>query len=235
MPLKQISTGSASLLSACFLAAGIAIGFLTANYLNRSGNSSAFESGGQPRPPQAPSAVANSQGGMMPDVAAVIEAARRSPDDFDAQMKAADLYLQIQRADKAREFLDAAAKIRNLDATQSILLGNAFFDIREFDLARPFYKMAVASKPDDANLRADLGVTYLEGKPPDLESAFREFEAALKIKPGHEPTLFNMGLAYLKKGDMGSASKTLDRLESSNPGNELAVRLKQSIDSLQSR
>lgn len=231
MSSKQVTQTTAGLLSATFLVIGLAVGFLTANYLNRQENANRLASTSEAQPGMpSPGMQVASPGAMMPDVAAAIDEARNKPDDFEAQMKVAEMYLQIQRADKAQEFLDAAAKIKSLNGEQAVRLANAYFDVRQFDAARPFYLKAVELNPNDVNVRSDLGVTFMEASPPDFERAFAEFETALKQNPRHEPTLFNLGLAYLKKGDLEMSTKTLKRLEEATPGNELATRLKQFID-----
>lgn len=229
MSSKQVSSITAGILSASFLAVGLVVGFLAANYLNRQENANQLASSeAQPGMPASGMQVAPQ--GMMPDVAAAIDQARNNPEDFDAQMRAGEMYLQIQRADKAQEFLDTAAKIKNLNAEQTVRLANAFFDVRQFDAARPLYLRAVELNPNDINIRSDLGVTFMEGSAPDFERAFKEFETALKQNPRHEPTLFNLGLAYMKKGDREMAQNTLKRLEEATPGNELATRLKQVLE-----
>ena len=231
MSSKQVSSIAAAGLSVSLLVLGLVVGFLSANYLNRQETANQLSpAGANPAATGGvPVSQLGTQGGMMPDVAAALDQARNNPGDFVAQMNAADMYLQIQRADKAQEFLDAAAKIEGLNADQTVRLANSYFDVRQFDAARPLYLKAVEMKPEDINVRADLGVTFMEGSSPDFDRAFKEFESALKINPKHEPTLFNLGIAHLKKGDVEMAKKTLSRLEEATPGNELATRLKQAI------
>ncbi len=226
MSSKHVSLPVTLAFSVTALLVGSVLGFFAANYLNRSETGSARDGQAHLGVP----VQTDQASGMMPDVAEVISAAQSSPGDFDAQLRAAGMYLQIQRADKAEPFLDSASAIGELTVDQTVAVANAYFDIRRFDKARPLYLKALESKPEDLNLRADLGVTFVEGSTPDFARAFAEFEAALRINPRHEPTLHNLGIAQIKNGDRASAEKTLERLEEANPGNELATKLRQALE-----
>lgn len=217
-------------LCAAFLLSGSAIGFLGANYLNRAAETR--PDGTTQQPVQAAQAQPLTQNGTMQDVAKVIETAKANPGDFEAQMEAAGMYAQIQRFEKAVEFLDTAAKLNGLNVEQSIRLGNALFDARQFDKARLLYVRALKERPDDADLRSDLGATYRDGSAPDFPSALREFETVLTKDPKHEPTLYNLGLTFLKMGERTKAEAVLKRLESAAPGNELGARLKKELEGI---
>src|SRR5688500_17866451 len=83
--------------------AGFMIGFFFANSVNQSAMPV------QPGVPQQsaglpsghPAVPGGSGGGAIPEVQAAIDRARQNPNDFEAQMKAAELYYQIQRFDGA--------------------------------------------------------------------------------------------------------------------------------------
>jgi tetratricopeptide (TPR) repeat protein len=79
------------------------------------------------------------------------------------------------------------------------------------------------------NVRTDLGTTFVERKNPDFDRAVKEFQISLQKNPRHEPTLYNLGVAYFKKGDSAEAQKTLRLFESINPQSELMTRLRQVI------
>ena len=221
MNFNHLSIGSG------LLVVGFASGFILSNFLNRnSGNlepTTSLSSAGTG------AKIVTDSNGMLPDIAAVIDAARNQPNDFGAQMKVAELYIQIQRSDRAIEFLDKAAAIGKLDFEKLVTLGNSYFDLREYNRARLFYEKAKGLNPTDVDVRADLGATYVEGQPSDAQKGINEYTEALKIKPNHEPTLHNLGMAQLKIGDYAGASNTLLRLEAAAPNNELAKRLRDAI------
>jgi tetratricopeptide (TPR) repeat protein len=72
-----------------------------------------------------------------------------------------------------------------------------------------------------------LGVTFVEREKPDLDRAIREFQTSLETNPKHEPTLYNLGIAYYKKGNLEEAQKVLSQLETVNSQGQLVGRLKQ--------
>src|SRR5262245_18538877 len=69
--------------------------------------------------------------GMGNQVSAMIERARANPKDMEAQLEAADQFLQIQRPQGALEYLEQATKINGEDprvltalSTAHLMLGN---------------------------------------------------------------------------------------------------------------
>jgi tetratricopeptide (TPR) repeat protein len=53
--------------------------------------------------------------GAQNDVMAVIEQARKEPENFDAQLQAGNLFAQINRFDQAVEFYERARKVKPQD------------------------------------------------------------------------------------------------------------------------
>lgn len=116
---------------------------------------------------------------------------------------------------------DANPKDREL----AVSMGNVLFDIGQatdparFTEAREYYSKALEIKPDDANVRTDLGLTYYFGQPSDPQRAIAEYRKSLAIDPRHEPTLQNMAAALMTVGKTDEAQKTIDQLSSLNPSN----------------
>ena len=114
------------------LLGGLIVGFMFANSVNQ----------GQAGTPAVTSAAMPGQGGMpgghpptgsgadgsMEDIQAAIEKAKGEPQNFDAQIKAAELFYQIQRFDGAIEYLKKAAELKPDDYVTTVNLGNAYFD-----------------------------------------------------------------------------------------------------------
>jgi len=216
------------------LIVGLAIGFFAANRINR--NQAAQVSPAQNAPLQSqsvPNILVKDQpatsGAMLPDVSAVIDKANNEPSNFDAQIKAGDLYQQIKGFDKAAAFYERAQRIKPDDYELIVKLGNIYFDARQFESAAKWYEQALAKKAGDANVRTDLGITFVERSTPDFDRAINEFQTALRTNPNHEPTLYNLGAAYFKKGSMEEAKKVLARLEAVNPQSQLVGRLRQTL------
>lgn len=174
-------------------------------------------------------------GGMQPEVTAAIEKAKQSPNDFDAQLKAAEAYYQIERFDDAITYLKAANKLKPDDREIIVHLGNANFDAEHYDEAEKWYTAALAKKADDINVRTDLGLIYVFREPANYDRAIQEFNRSLEIDPSHIQTLQNLTVAYTKKGDAAKATATLAKLESTDPKNSAITKLRDDIQSSGSR
>ena len=217
------------------LVIGLLIGFLAANSINRSSSQAVIPNQPTVAPvqnPQVQNALVKDQptrGGMLPDITEILDKAVKEPNDFDAQTKAGDVYLQIKGFDKAVEFYEKAHRVKPEDYETIVKIGNTYFDSRKFEQAEKWYQQALAKKPGDTNVRTDLGITFVERTNPDLDRAVKEFQTSLQTNPRHEPTLYNLGAAFYKKGNLEEANKVLSQLETINPNGQLAGRLRQII------
>ena len=222
------------LVGAGCLIVGFFAGFYVSNNLNRSAGLQTVSPQGPTNPPPfnqqtQVASVKEPNGAMMPDVAETLNAAKNQPENFEAQMKAGDMYRQIQNFEKAAQFYDAAAVLKPTERESIVRLGNAYFDVRQYEKAETFYEQALEKKPDDIGVRTDLGITFVERANPDYDRAVKEFQESLKANPKHEPTLYNLSIAYHKKGDAANAQKFLTQLEQANPNSQLVGKLKQAI------
>jgi tetratricopeptide (TPR) repeat protein len=206
---------------------GFIVGFMFANYFNYRGvgprASVAQQGSGLPpdHPPLSSNAVAEQgSGGMPPEVQAAIARAKNEPNNFEAQMKAAELYYRIKRYETALEYLTRANQLRPDSLEAMVALGNVNFDAERYEVAEKWYTAALARKPDDVNVRTDLGLTFFFRQPPDLDRAIAEFRRSLEYNPAHEQTLRNLAVALKRKGDIKGAQEALSRLEAVNPNNE---------------
>jgi tetratricopeptide (TPR) repeat protein len=160
---------------------------------------------------------------------AAIDQARNEPDNFDAQLKAAEFYYQIQRFDGAIEFLQRANALRPESREVIVHLGNANFDLGKYEEAEKYYTNALVKKADDINVRTDLGLTFIFRDKPNYDRAIQEFRRSLEIDPNHPQTLQNLTVAYTKKSDTANASQTLKRLEEIDPTNQALAKLREEI------
>jgi len=222
------------------LLAGLIIGFIFANSVNQRAGATAVTTTatGMPAnssiPPGHPdvgsAGQAGQAGGAMPaETQAVIDKAKQSPKDFDAQVAAAELYYQINRFDEAINFLKAAHDLKPDDREVIVHLGNASFDGDHYEDAEKWYTEALAKKPDDANVRTDLGLTFIFRNPPNYDRAIQEFNRSLAIDPKHIQTLQNLTVAYTKKGDTAKANETLAKLTAVDPTNSAISKLRSEI------
>lgn len=224
-----------------FAVAGIFIGFFggffLANNLNKREMSRQTISQNDVHPPlpdrQTQAAdikpAQQAQGKPLPEVSEKLDKATSEPNNFDAQIQAGNLYLQIKGLDKAQEFFDRAARLNPKEYENQVKLGNAFFDIGRFEQAEKWYLAALEIKPEDLNVRTDLGITFVERQTPDYDRAVKEFQTALETNSKFEPALYNLGIAYAKKGDAAQVEKIIAQLEDANPQSKLSEKLRQIV------
>ncbi|MDQ3133507.1 MAG: tetratricopeptide repeat protein, partial [Acidobacteriota bacterium] len=93
-----------------------------------------------------------------------------------------------------------------------------------------WYTAALLKKPDDVNVRTDLGITYLLRAPADPARAITEFRRSLERDPTHVPTLQNLVVALTRKGEKQEARATLTKLEQLAPDNPTLPRLRAELD-----
>ena len=226
------------------LLAGLIIGFMFANSVNKQGTvavaaeiktNSNMPPGHPDVPPGATVPGAGAPGTMQPAVQAAIESAKQSPNDFDAQLKAAEAYYQIEKFDEAISYLKKANQIKPDDREVVVHLGNANFDANHYDEAEKWYMAALAKKADDVNVRTDLGLTYVFREPPNYDRAIQEFSKSLETDPNHIQTLQNLTVAYTKKGAAAKAKATLAKLQSVDAGNSAVAKLKEDIQALENK
>lgn len=223
------------------LLAGLIIGFMFANSVNQQavatipGSVPAAQGGPlPPGHPEVPGGPAGSQQSMAnaPEVQAAIEKAKQEPDNFDAQIKAAEFYYQIQRYDGAIDLLKRANQLRPDDYDVIVHLGNANFDSDKYEEAEKWYTQALAKKATDVSVRTDLGLTFIFRQPPDYDRAITEFNRSLETDPNHVQTLQNLTVAYTRKGDAAKANATLSKLESLDAKNPAITKLREDIQKI---
>lgn len=212
------------------LLAGLIIGFMFANSVNNGAMATSASA------PNARLPVENgNQPAKLPEVQAAIEKAKAEPDNFDAQMAAAELYYQIKRFDGAIDYLKRANRLKPDEYEVIVMLGNANFDSQKYDEAERWYTEALSKKPNDVNVRADLGLTFMFREPADYDRAIEEFKRSLEYKADHPQTLQNLTVAYIKKNDAANASATLLKLEAKEPANPALPKLRSDIEALKQK
>lgn len=220
------------------LLAGFIGGFFLANSINRNASmqtpaaqisANAPFANPQNNPQTQSVEIKDNQGAMIPEVAQTLDKAQKEPDNFAAQIQAGQMYARIQNTAKANEFLQRAVQAHQDNFQDLATLGNGFFDTKNFEEAEKWYSKALEKNPDDADVRTDLGSTFMERAQPDLDRAIKEYQTTLAKNPNHENTLFNLSLALMRKGDAAGAQEMLARLEKVNPASPLIANLKQKL------
>jgi tetratricopeptide (TPR) repeat protein len=221
------------------LIVGLVVGFIFANNYNRSigqapaaaGSSAANSgSGSQNLPPNHPP-VGNTSEQAQPDenpipmVSAAIEKAKSQPQDYEAQMTAADLYYQIQRFDEAARYYENAARLKPGSTEPMIKAGNSYFDGEKYEQAANWYEQVLQKEPKNVEVRTDLCRSFFLRQPRDIDRAIKESNASLAIKPDHEVTLQNLALAYSEKRDRAAFQSVFEKLKKVNPANPVVTKM----------
>jgi tetratricopeptide (TPR) repeat protein len=148
-------------------------------------------------PPLGASGPSNPQG-MQQEVTAQLEKARNEPNNFEAQLRAAELYYQIQRYDQAIEYLLRANQLRPDDFQTVVNLGLVNLDAGKFDQAEKWYRAALAKKPDEVVVLAGLAAATLgKGDAKAAEQAIAKLEQV--DSTNEDLPRFKDRLASLKK------------------------------------
>lgn len=221
---------------------GLIGGFILANSLNRGGMT---PQGSSPiastMPANTNSSNANIPPGHpdinktpppMPDIQPAIDNAKKNPNDFEAQLKVAEIYNQGEKYTESAEYLLLANKLKPDHYPTIVNLGNVYFDGGDFDNAEKWYRKALELKKDDANVRTDLGLSFVFREKPDYDKAIQEFESVLQANPTHIQALQNLTVAFLRKGDGVKAKETIAKLETADPQNSALAKLKEQLDSI---
>ena len=84
---------------------------------------------------------------MQAEVTAALDLARKEPTNFEAQLKAAELYYRINRFDDALGYLAKANQLRPDDYETVATLGVVNLDAGHYETAERWYKAALVKKP----------------------------------------------------------------------------------------
>lgn len=181
---------------------GFIVGFMFASSASQKyGPSAPVAATSQNLPGDHPPVGANSAGnpaGMQAEISASIEKARSEPKNFEAQLKAAELYYQIQRYDQSIEYLLKANQLKPTDYQTVVYLGMVNLDAGHYDTAERWYRAAMKMKDDDVMVLAGMAETMLQkGNAKEAEDAIAKLE---KVAPDSQDlTRFKTKLTELKQ------------------------------------
>ncbi len=150
-------------------------------------------------PPIGSEGAAANPGGMQAEVAAALDQARKEPTNFDAQLKAAELYYQIQRYDDAIGYLLKANQLKPDNYETIANLGMVNLDAGHYETAVKWYKAAQMKKADDVRVLDGLCAALLgQG---DAKAAEAAINKLANTDPNNQDLAqFREKLANLKSG-----------------------------------
>jgi len=158
---------------------------------------------GQNLPPNHPPVGGDQSGDsgqqMFAQVQEAMKRAREHPEDFDAQVTAAQLEYKIQRYDQAIEYLLRANQLRPKDYDTIAFLGEVNMDAGHFDPAEKWYRAALTLKPKD--LTTLDGLCFVLLSKGDAKGAEEVINELAKVDPTNQDLpQFRDKLAELKSG-----------------------------------
>jgi len=110
-------------------------------------------------------------------------------------------------------------------------LGNLYFDSDQPKDAIEAYIQYLAIKPDNADVRTDLGIMYR--KLGNFDRAMEEFRKAAKSDPKHVNSRYNIGIVLLHdKGDIQGAIRAWEEYLKVDPKSERAQRVMAQMENL---
>jgi cytochrome c-type biogenesis protein CcmH/NrfG len=110
-------------------------------------------------------------------------------------------------------------------------LGNLYFDSNQPKEAIEAYSQYLAIKPDNPDVRTDMGIMYR--KLGDFDRAIEEFRMAIQSDPKHVNSRYNLGLVLLHdKHDVKEAVKAWEDYLKVDPNSERAQRIKTQLENL---
>lgn len=183
---------------------GFIVGFMFASSMSQKTQTAATSASQDMPADHPPVGAPNAAGGGNPEqvraqVTADIEKARNEPTNFDAQVKAAELYYRIGRFDQAIEFLLKANQLKPTDYNTVVTLGMVNYDAGHYDPAEKWFRAAIKMKPDDVTVLEGLTETTLQKK--DAKGAEEALAQLEKTNPNsQELPRFREMLSGLKSG-----------------------------------
>ena len=110
----------------------------------------------------------------------------------------------------------AALELDPKNVATLVQLGNLYYDNHVYSGAIEYYRWALEERPNDFNVRTDLGTAYWYSGFP--EKAVAQYEQALAARPAYSPTLLNLGIVRLEGlRDPAGAVAAWEELLKTNP------------------
>jgi cytochrome c-type biogenesis protein CcmH/NrfG len=140
----------------------------------------------------------------------------------------------------ARDSVEVASQIQTLKEIVKkdpknlpawVELGNLYFDSDRPKEAIDAYSRYLAVKPDNPDVRTDMGIMYR--KLGQFDKALEEFKKAAQTDPKHVNSRYNIGLVLLHdKQDMKGAINAWEEYLKVDPNSERAQRIRAQIEKM---
>jgi len=142
--------------------------------------------------------------------ASQLEAVLPETSDIDVAYSLALTYLKLNQLANATNVFDEMLTSLGSSAELHVLIGRAYQEAKQFDIAAAEYRKALELNPKAARAHSYLGTIYLlEKGDTAFTDARREFEAEIAHDPGDYSSHFNLGLIHFKQREFGPAEREL--------------------------
>lgn len=223
---------------------GFIAGFLLANGINRSEMTSLRSQSTVVASNTAGTQAGSDQTLSPEEIKAKIDEADKNADNFGFQK---NLGIGLYRYGAMKQdpeilaestrILERANKLDPKDYDVLVSLGHAHFDvgfakrdIAGFVKAREVYAKALAIKPDDLDVRTDMGISYFVQEPPDYVKAAAELEAVGKANPRHDRSMQFLANVYIRQLKIAEAEKVVAKIKEINSSNPAIADLTSQIN-----
>jgi len=150
--------------------------------------------------------------GDYPAAADQLRTVMEEGSDVNAAYSLALTYLKLNDLAKATNVFDEMLTSMGSSAELHVLIGQAYREGEQFDLAAGEFRKALALNPDVARAHAYLGIVYLlQRGDAALTEARREFEAELLRNPEDYSSHYNLGVIHLKQHKFALAEQELSK------------------------
>ena len=212
---------------------GFATGFFYTKGLNESGAGVSASGAKAPGPPAA--GDSGGQQAMMATVKETIERAKNNPNDFNAQLEAANIYNQVGRIPETVEYLKKAYDLNKVEAGKQGItryIGQYYADQKNYDESEKWCLRLLETNPENLEVQIELAATFIEREPPQAEKAIQYLQLVLKLKPKDGHALSHLAQAYLLKKDVRNVEDAVARLKEAEPANKMISKLQNQVEAL---
>lgn len=153
--------------------------------------------------------------GKLKEGADLVERVAKGGNSADAYLLAGQTLLRLNLSERARDDLDAAARLNPNLPTVFTKLGTARERNADYKGAVEAYRKGIEQNPQDLEALLGLGgVLYFER---DLPAAKAALDQALRIDPSSVSAKYAMALVKKASGDLAAAATDLEAVVKANP------------------
>ena len=153
---------------------------------------------------------------------------RLQPENPQAYLYLGKTYQALGQTEAAIQACQKAIDIQPTLVIAHIELGNAYFEIDDFEKAQMEWRNALAGKAIDIpNHLVSLGMIYFRLK--KYDKAAQAWQKAGELKMDDPHLYYNIALAYYQQGRYRAATQKLEKSLALKPDNQSALSLLQRI------